>query len=59
MKTLLPIVAVCGFAMPCHAEPIQITEPLTVQVVVTVDNTAYCSFEKAVCNDNDVVVTEE
>ena len=57
MTRTLAILALL-YAMPAYAEPIQITETITVQVVVTVDNTAYCSFERRVCNDNDVVVTE-
>ena len=49
MKTLT-FAACLGFAMPAYAEPIQITDSVTVGVAVNVDNAANCDMASGSCN---------
>lgn len=52
MRTAIGMIAVITSASPCYA--VQIGEPVHVEISVTVDNAAVCSFDKRFCSDETV-----
>lgn len=63
MKTILPVIAACGFAMPCFAEPLQLGTKLQY-----VNGYGVCLVETSLeyglpvirgyCNDDEPVVQD-
>ena len=56
---ILTFAACLGFAMPCYADSIQIGDPVTVPVTVTVSSVALCDFDAARCSDESVTAVVE